>query len=69
MASVVGDVPNLPNSTTTTNPTSAKIFYHVPIYYTTIAKDPDHCAARNEFRKQGNDKDSQSLRKRSSSFN
>jgi hypothetical protein len=36
MASVVGDVPNLPNSTTTTNPTSAKIFHHVPIYYTTI---------------------------------
>jgi hypothetical protein len=36
MASVIDDVPNPPKSTTTTSPTSAKIFYHVPVYDTTV---------------------------------
>jgi hypothetical protein len=36
MASVIGDVPNLPNSTPTTSQTSTKVFHHVPVYFTTV---------------------------------
>jgi hypothetical protein len=36
MASVIGDAPNLPYSTTTTNQTSTKVFHHVPVYFTTV---------------------------------
>jgi hypothetical protein len=36
MASIIADVPNLPKGTTTTNPTVAKVFYHVPVHYTTV---------------------------------